>query len=368
MKTLSISIIAALLLSVAGSFIINEVSAQVACTSDSQCSTLGPEFRCVSNRCNLPPPIWNLTPGTISGGQVGSFDVSGNSQVRGNFSIGTGFDFPAGTPLGSVITAGNVYSNAFYSRTTGSDNIWLGDTNDTVQIQGALTVSGVTINGNLGLAGNITLTTAGATVDGVNLDLVLTNITTSSGGLAITGTGNSRNVALISSCTDGQVLKWSTATRVWGCAADATEGVGGGGGTYTAGQYVTIGADNSISAVHSGTCFGPIFRQLSALARDGNRGGYINANTECPAGMHVCKTSEILEAINCGAFSGAGLTDGTLMWVNNLAPSLPTPTNDCGGWQNNAASAVGVSYRYTVGGGTGGTTPCNQALRFACCQ
>ncbi len=469
--------------------VLHEVSAQVACTQDSQCSSLGPEFRCISNRCNLPPPIWNLAPGTINGGQTGSFDVSGNSQVRGNFSIGTGFVFPAGAPTGSIISAGDIYSNALFSRVAGAGNIWIGDMDDTVQIQGALTVSSAIVNGNLTVApgvsnaaapqlqvrdagyglsaaagqlhlwgstggfrfftningnsaeriqftpeGNIILRTAGATVGGVVMDNVLTGITAGD-GITISGTGHDRAISVnpfltnltvqnltVTEVLSAEILDVNTEFTVngsaviggdlnvngnltmgdvavltaeselrWGqiavfpngcspgqfvtaigeeltCAADESGSAADGGVTYTAGQYVTIDEDNSISAVHSGICFGPVYQQPSALARNGARGGYVGANAECPAGMHVCKTTEILESINCGAFAGTNTLDGGTMWINNLAPSLPTPTNDCGGWQTESSSSIGIVYSYVETGGVSGTASCDQSLNFACCR
>ena len=40
-------------------FYIPPARAQVACTDDAGCDVVN-GFRCVSNRCNLPPPIWNV--------------------------------------------------------------------------------------------------------------------------------------------------------------------------------------------------------------------------------------------------------------------------------------------------------------------
>lgn len=119
-------------------------------------------------------------------------------------------------------------------------------------------------------------------------------------------------------------------------------------------------------------CFGAILRSRSAGTFQGNAGaapgGYVQANSRCPTGQHVCTTSEALNSITCGAFASAGVTSGTDMWISNLAPSLPTPTNDCIGWTTASPDWQGIKWRLdTTTGGAGYAQSCATALPFACC-
>ncbi|MDP3245256.1 MAG: hypothetical protein Q8M83_06415 [bacterium] len=117
-------------------------------------------------------------------------------------------------------------------------------------------------------------------------------------------------------------------------------------------------------------CFGPVYQQPSETSSNGNAGGYMGVNAKCPAQMHVCTTSEILQSVNCGEIfkPGKDTNGGQPMWISNLAPSLPTPTNDCGGWKTSTASSVGVVYSFNSTGGAGGTAACNSSLKFSCCK
>ncbi|MDO8505709.1 MAG: hypothetical protein Q7S48_03985 [bacterium] len=138
-RKLSLLVICSIVLGMGAVLVPREGYAQMACTmgpvGDTQCSsTLGAEFRCVSNRCNLPAPIWNsVAPGIGEDGQVGSFDVRNNSRVRGDFTVGN-------TDPVLRNDTGNLRVNAIYSRLgeSSEDNIWLGDENDSIRVLGDL--------------------------------------------------------------------------------------------------------------------------------------------------------------------------------------------------------------------------------------
>lgn len=120
-------------------------------------------------------------------------------------------------------------------------------------------------------------------------------------------------------------------------------------------------------------CFGPVLRGRSAALYQGNAGGepggYVQANSRCPTGQHVCTTTEVLNSINCGAFATAGVASDTDMWIANLAPSLPTPTNDCVGWTTASPDWWGIKWRLnTTTGGGAFADRCGTSLPFACCN
>lgn len=170
LKQLSFSVIAAIFLGLTGLFVIQEVRAQRACSDDAQCDA-NSGLRCLSNRCNTPPPIWDGSgPNFFSAGQDVGFDVARDSRVRGNLTVGQG-------------TTGDLRVNAIYSRNPSSleDNIWIGDENDDIRILGDLRFGPDVTPGN-----------------------------------AV-------------ECSVGQVIKRTSEGR-WGCGADNVGGGGGGGG------------------------------------------------------------------------------------------------------------------------------------------
>lgn len=296
------------------------VQAQVTCTTDANCVSLGPEFRCVSSRCNLPPPIWNVDgTGLASGGQNAQIFLTGsaatNSARFGNLQIGFG------NQINNLATSGTAREVAVqYQSGNQGFTVYNGGTEPRLRVDSA---------GNVSIAQGLNV--GGATGAGAGEILASGNIQSTAGMIRGNFVASDGTV-----CASGQILQRSGAA--WVCAALA------------------------------GPCNGAVYEQPSALSRDGNRGGYLSARIECPPAMHICTTSEILESIQCGAFSGNDTNGGAPMWINNLAPSLPTPTNDCGGWTTNASASVGVVYTYNAAGGVAGTAGCNSVLKFACCQ
>ena len=171
--------------------------------------------------------------------------------------------------------------------------------------------------------------------------------------------------------------------------------VGGAPITYTAGDYITISADNRISATHSGGCFGPTFVGVTGGSTNGQMtsggfSGYRAAHAICasafpasgttPAG-HMCGTQEILNSVSCGASAGTSAVfqalplrpaDGSpgRAWVANGAPSLPTQTNDCNGWAFSDPSSTvnGVAWQFNANGGVGWAQTCNESFPIACCR
>lgn len=121
-------------------------------------------------------------------------------------------------------------------------------------------------------------------------------------------------------------------------------------------------------------CFGPVFLGRTTAGFQGNVGGspgYISANSRCNGtfdGSHVCTTAEVLNSINCGAIASVGLAE-TDMWIANLAPSLPTPTNDCVGWTTASSDWWGIKWRFNEDTGGGAFAErCSTSLSFACCR
>lgn len=121
-------------------------------------------------------------------------------------------------------------------------------------------------------------------------------------------------------------------------------------------------------------CLGPVFLGRTTAGFQGNIGGspgYISANSKCNgtfAGSHVCTTAEVLNSINCGAIASVDLAE-TDMWIANLAPSLPTPTNDCRGWTDASSDWWGIKWRFNKDTGGGAFAErCSTSLSFACCR
>ncbi|MDO8599336.1 MAG: hypothetical protein Q7S02_04460 [bacterium] len=132
---------------------------------------------------------------------------------------------------------------------------------------------------------------------------------------------------------------------------------------------------NASGTVTSRGCFGPVFRGKTDASYQGNvvagsSGGYVLANGMCPgAFQHVCTTAEVLNSINCGALATTAVITDTDMWISNLAPSLPVPTNDCIGWTSSSPDWRGIKWRLnTATGGAAYAEKCNKDLPFACCS
>ena len=71
---------------------------------------------------------------------------SGNPTITGALTVSGTI-----TSGGNIRAGGDLLANALFSRTAGADNIWIGDNNDTVQVQGAIAVGGaITAGGCLG--------------------------------------------------------------------------------------------------------------------------------------------------------------------------------------------------------------------------
>lgn len=185
----------------------------------------------------------------------------------------------------------------------------------------------------------------------------ITNITTpSGGGLDITGVGVAKDIALYD-CGVGQILHVNSSGN-WECQNAPTAGA-----TYTAGDYVTIGADNRISATHDG-CFGPVFAGESANIFNESVNGYRAADNLCGAGKHICTTDEIIGSIRCGAT----IPPSRSYWIIEGPPSYTAPANDCIGWTSNDPAHRGAFWSFDANGGVGWLAPCSSDLKFACCQ
>ena len=287
LKHLSFAAITAILLGVAGSFVIQEVRAQRECSDDAQCGA-NTGLRCLSNRCNVPPPIWDGSGGNFpTAGQEVGFDVARDSRVRGNLTVGQG-------------DSGDLRVNALYSRNpaASADNIWIGDGNDDIRILGDLRFGPDVTPGN-----------------------------------AV-------------ECSVGQVIKRTSEGR-GGCGAETGGGGGGGGG----GSF--------------DPCARNVYGSVSA-ASNGEAGGYIGANGQCPATEHICTSEEILHTINCGRMPSP-LPSGPL-WISGGPPGHTSLSNDCNGWTSSASGGVyGRTWEFNAQGGVGSQTTCSSSLPFACC-
>lgn len=225
--------------------------AQRVCTMENEaetCGALGAQFRCVSNRCNLPPPIWNVAgTGLQTVGQAGSFYVRQSGVVGDRLGIGTATpseklelrDDTSGVARLRITETGDgqnpeiqlKYGTGdsdhwalYVDRASGDLRIWRGENRLQLQADGTLRLP----------TGNIELGRADATVDGLNLDSALTGVAPlSGGGITVTAPNNRmRVISLLQTCTNDQILKWNDTTSTWACAADAV-GAGGAGGTLT---------------------------------------------------------------------------------------------------------------------------------------
>ncbi len=176
-----------------------------------------------------------------------------------------------------------------------------------------------------------------------------------------------------------------------GTITGVTAGTNLTGGGTTGNVTVSLSATptiNGLSIVKSGTpptggnlsvagCLGPVFLGRTTAGFQGNIGGtpgYVSANSKCNdpvggfLGSHVCTTAEVLNSINCGAIASVDLAE-TDMWIANLAPSLPTPTNDCVGWTNASSDWWGIKWRFNKDTGGGAFAErCSTSLSFACCR
>lgn len=143
-RTLTFSVLSAVFLALSGVVVFEEVNAQQACNEATQCAA---GLRCVSGRCNAPPPVWDATGSNFpASGQLVGFDVARESRVRANLTVGEGFTIPTSAPAGSIIAAGDLFVNAIYSRPSSQtiNDIWVGDSDDVVRIQGDLRVGPAT--------------------------------------------------------------------------------------------------------------------------------------------------------------------------------------------------------------------------------
>jgi len=92
-KSLSVGVLSALVLTIGGAFVVQRVAAQVTCTSNAQCSG---GLVCVSsgdrNYCNLPPPIWDArVSGQSQNAQLFLQGTSTTNSARlGDLQIGLG--------------------------------------------------------------------------------------------------------------------------------------------------------------------------------------------------------------------------------------------------------------------------------------
>ncbi len=228
-------------------------------------------------------------------------------------------------------------------------------------------------SGNFSLTGNVTLSTAGATVDGVNLDNAVLTSGTYANPAWLTSLLWSKLIGYPAACPVGQFVTAVGGTLT--CAVPAAGGVTGSGtntrlpkftGATTLGDSILTESGGTISVgggITATGCFGPTFKQGSGSAVTGNRGGY--GASVCPAGMHICATEEILNSVQCGAIIPASGS----YWVLEGPPGYTAAANDCRGLTSAAVGDLGTYWDFAQGdGGVGWMTPCSSTLEFSCCS
>lgn len=276
-----------------------------------------------------------------------------------------------------------------------------------------LTATGATFTGAVDAA---SIVAASATVGG---RAVLTEVAPlDGGGIAVTGTGSSRAIGLISQgCAGGQVLRRNTGNTGWECGTISGGTVGAaeeddprftawrgtpdpGAQTLanlTVNSVLTLGSGapefpRATSGVRVGGdvtasgCFGPTAVGATTATYDGNlvnADGYREVDALCRAafaGSHQCTTDEVMSSIHCGAVWSdanrttlqAGIPQEQFVWISNGAPSLPTPTNDCYGWTQTGVigdeQSQGVTWYFDGSGGAGYARACNESYRVLCCR
>ncbi|MDP3771722.1 MAG: hypothetical protein Q8R16_05465 [bacterium] len=286
---------------------------------------------------NPPGFVWTRSP-TDPAQPGGQFNVIGAGRVGGLLEALGGAVFgSAALDLGSDAGGQNVlFGSAKYSNMHTNDALLL--------LQTASDVTPPVLTNRLRVNRNGDLTTTGDVL----------------GGRLCIG------IAPAVACRDA----WTTGVRLQEATPGATEtGNLNISGTALVGDLTASGDLTALG------CFGPVLRGRSVAAYQGNAGapegtgGYVIANGRCPAGQHVCTTTEVLNSINCGAFATAGVASDTDMWIANLAPSLPTPTNDCVGWTTASTDWWGIKWRLnTTTGGGAFAERCGTSLPFACCN
>lgn len=138
------------------------------------------------------------------------------------------------------------------------------------------------------------------------------------------------------------------------------------------GTRLCIGADCRTEWPGGEACSGSVFVGRTDTQVDGQRGGYAGVNAECNAkyaGSHLCTVDEVLESVNCGAFTRLGTAVGTKFWVSGGPPGFTASANDCHGWASAGADELGRFWEYTATGGAGWLSSCNiTAYRLGCCR
>ena len=135
-------------------------------------------------------------------------------------------------------------------------------------------------------------------------------------------------------------------------------------------QILSISGDSlSISGGNTVILHNPIFVAVTDSLYDGNKGGYIGANSLCNSkfpGSHMCTVQEIRSTIN----SGNQITTTDDFWISAGIPSTsPPPTNDCFGWTDPSSSSSAIRWvPDPITGGGAYSTPCNLVRKIGCCK
>lgn len=159
----------------------------------------------------LNTPTLTLTgTGTLNG--LDAIDATGEATLEAALDIGGDV---TGTGLGSVVVAANAV--ALTTDTTGN------------YVSSATASGGLTLTGTEGGSLGVLLPAA---TNG------LSSTTSSGSGLELVSAG----LTLLQGCSDGQILQWTEATDLWGCATV------GGTGAPTDATYITQTANGSLSA------------------------------------------------------------------------------------------------------------------------
>gem|GEM_PF-5795337 len=112
------------------------------------------------------------------------------------------------------------------------------------------------------------------------------------------------------------------------------------------------------------------FMGLTAIAYDGDRGGYSNVNAACGAGNHVCTSNDML-VVNRNPAIFDGITD-KYAWIATGVAGFKDNylVNDCGGWTSKSVDAYGSIWKIKdeTTGGSVWITQCKNLNKIACCK